>query len=474
MNALKTIQSKIFILSFLLILSCHRTDRSPQSSNLKMHKLESIKERGKLIAVTDYNSINYFIYRGQPMGYQFELLQELADHLGVRLEVRVSNNLSDIFESLEDGDVDLIAANLAVTKDRKKIMDFTVPQSQTRQVLVQRKPKNWEHMSKSSLDEKMIRNQLDLAGKTIYVQKNSAFATRLHHLSDEIGDSINIVEVNEDVEQLISYVASGDINYTISDENVARVNQTYYPNIDIGTAVSFPQNLAWAVRKGSDDLLNNINNWLTGFKKTAKFAVIYNKYFENQKSAQMVESDYYTLNSGKVSAFDNIIKKYSTEIHWDWRLLASLIYQESHFNPHVVSWAGAFGLMQLMPTTARRFGINMDSSPNDQIKAGVKFLKWLDSRFSDIKDENERIKFILAAYNVGYGHIVDARNLARKYGKDPDKWENNVDEYLLSKSDPKYYNDPVVKYGYCRGIETYHYVTDVLERYKHYKNIIKD
>ena len=141
-----------------------------------MHKLETIKERGKLIAVTDYNSINYFIYRGQPMGYQFELLQELADHLGVRLEVRVSNNLSNTFGSLVDGDVDLIAANLAVTKARKKVMDFTVPTSQTRQVLIQRKPKNWEHLSKSTLDEKLIRNQLDLAGKTIYVQKNSAFA----------------------------------------------------------------------------------------------------------------------------------------------------------------------------------------------------------------------------------------------------------------------------------------------------------
>ena len=156
--------------------------------------------------------------------------------------------------------------------------------------------------------------------------------------------------------------------------------------------------------------------------------------------------------------------------------MASLIYQESRFKPKAKSWAGAYGLMQLMPTTARRFGVSKKSPPEKHIKAGVDFIKWLDKRFEKrgMTDEEEKIKFILASYNVGLGHILDARRLAIKDGKDPDIWENNVDEYILKKSNPKYYKDPVVKYGYCRGSETYNYVYQILDRYEHYKNIIPE
>ena len=182
------------------------------------------------------------------------------------------------------------------------------------------------------------------------------------------------------------------------------------------------------------------------------------------------------MNSGKVSRYDEYIKKYSEEIGWDWRLLASLIYQESRFSPEVKSWAGAYGLMQLMPITAKRFGVNAKSTPEKQIEAGVEFIKWLDKRFEKqgIKDRNERTKFVLASYNVGLGHILDAQRLAKKNGKNPNVWENNVDEYVLKKSNPKFYKDPVVKYGYCRGSETYTYVYEILDRYEHYKNIIPE
>ena len=150
------------------------------------------------------------------------------------------------------------------------------------------------------------------------------------------------------------------------------------------------------------------------------------------------------------------------------------MYQESRFQPNVKSWAGAFGLMQFMPSTASRFGINPNSSNEQQIRAGVKFLMWLEERFDNIESRDEKIKFTLAAYNVGLGHIIDARNLAEKNGSNPDIWDDNVDKYLLSKSDPEFYNDPVVKYGYCRGKETYAYVRDIMERYEHYSNLISN
>jgi membrane-bound lytic murein transglycosylase F len=189
----------------------------------------------------------------------------------------------------------------------------------------------------------------------------------------------------------------------------------------------------------------------------------------------MITSDYFSLASGKISAYDQAIKKYSDQIGWDWRLLAAMIYQESRFDPNAQSWAGAFGLMQLMPNTAKRFGVERNSPPDQHIRAGAEFIQWLNDRFKDkIPDEQERIKFILASYNIGYGHIFDAMNLAEKYGKDPKIWDKNVDEFLMMKSNPKYYMDPVVKYGYCRGIETYNFVSEVLERFTDYKNIINE
>jgi membrane-bound lytic murein transglycosylase F len=189
----------------------------------------------------------------------------------------------------------------------------------------------------------------------------------------------------------------------------------------------------------------------------------------------MIQSDLFTLSSGKISEYDAYLKEYSERIGWDWRLLASLVYQESRFNPRARSWAGAFGLMQLMPSTASRFNVTSSSSVEQQISAGTEFIGWLDDRFKEsITDPEERIKFILASYNVGPGHIFDAMTLAEKNGRDPTVWEGNVDEFLLKKSDPVYYRDPDVRYGYARGIETYNYVREILDRYDHYVNITEE
>ncbi len=462
---------------FLLLITLNTCKQKEKESFVNLNSIEKIRKKGKLVAVMDFNSTNYFIYRGEPMGYQYELLKILANELGVKLEVKVENDINENFRMLRNGECDIIAINLTVTKERSKIIDFTIPHSRTRQVLVQRKPDNWMRLSNQEIEANLIRNQLDLAGKVVFVQKGSSYAQRMINLSDEIGDSIRLIEKSDyEVEELIELVANGEIEYTVADENVAMVNQIYYPNLDIATAVSFPQNLAWGLRKSDDELKKEINKWLSDFKNSASYNMIYNKYFKNPRSLKIVESDYYAINSGRVSNYDEYIKKYSKEIDWDWRLLASLIYQESRFKPTVKSWAGAYGLMQLMPTTARRFGVNTKSPPEKQIEAGVEFIKWLDKRFEKrgITEEDEKIKFILASYNVGLGHILDARRLAEKEGKNPDIWENNVDEYILKKSNPKYYKDPVVKYGYCRGSETYNYVYQILDRYEHYKNIIPE
>ncbi|MFO7756570.1 MAG: transporter substrate-binding domain-containing protein [Bacteroidales bacterium] len=468
------------IISVLIILhsfySCDSRRSVMDDTGIISRDLEQIRERGKLVALTDYNSISYFIYKGEPMGFQYELLREFADYLQIELEVVTENDLSLSFEMLNNGRIDLMALNLTVNNERKERVKFSSPISKTRQVLVQKRPDNWRQMTMDEIDDVLVRSLLELSDKTVYVQTESSYAQRMKNLQSEIGDTIHIVEVPMEAEELIKLVADGEINYTVSDENIAMVNRTYYPDIDLETPVSFEQNLAWAVRKsGSDALLAELNKWIEGFRDTRRYALIYAKYFKNSRTKHIVMSDYYSLGEGKISRWDEYFRQYSDSINWDWRLLASLVLQESRFEPDVRSWAGAYGLMQLMPSTGNQLGIDIYFSPENNIRAGVKYIQWLQDLFEDkVPDEDERIKFILAAYNVGPGHVLDARQLARKYGRDPDIWDNNVAYYLLRKSDPEFYHDPVVEHGFCRGEEPYNYVIEVLDRYEHYANFLDE
>ena len=474
----------IFMLLAISFTSCLNGNDEKLSEILRQkkkgrsdHSLERVLERDTLIAITDYNSTNYFIYRGEPMGYQYEMLKQFSDHLGVRLRLVIVNDVQKAFKMLNKGKVDVIAMGLTVTQARQKLVDFTMPQLQTKQVLVQRKPENWRKMSTwDAIEEQMIRNPLDLGNRTVHVQKGTIFADRLAILANEIGDTIRVVEDPErEVEQLITAVAEGEIDFTVADEHIAKVNEKYYDNIDANTPLSFPQHVAWAVKLGSDSLRLAINSWIQEYNKGLASRYIYNKYFNNPRSVNIAQSEYHSIGGGKISQYDEIIRELSEYYELDWRLVASLIYQESRFSPDVTSWVGAFGLMQLMPSTAEKFGVDSTSPASDQIRAGIEFLLWLDKQLpAEIEDPEQRIRFTLAAYNVGIAHIYDARRLAEKHGKDPDVWTDNVDYFILNKSNPLYYRDSVVRYGYARGEETYNFVVEILERYEHYKKVIEN
>ncbi len=467
-KVIKNIVMIMIMLAFPFAFSCRNEHKSDPEQEVVTRDLDDIRENKKLIVVTDFNSINYFIYRGQPMGFQYDLLQELSDYLGLEIEVKVNNDLAQNFNSLLHKEVDLIASNLTITEDRKELVAFSEPVNQTRQVLVQR--------NKSDTDDKTnnehVKSTLDLAGKTVYLQRNSVHVQRLNNLSQETGENISMIEVPIETEQLIRMVSRGEIDYTVADEDIARVNNSQYPNLNVETILSFPQHQGWAMRKESVMLKNEIDAWLNDFKKTRKFAIYYNKYFHRSRYNGLINSEYYYPETGRISAYDDILREEAEKIGWDWRILASMIYQESRFNPKAVSWAGAFGIRQLMPMTARNFGVDENSSPQSHIRAGVRFIKWLDKQLdSYIEDENEKIKFILASYNVGFGHVQDAMKLAEKYGRDPRVWEDNVEYFLLKKSEPEFYMDPVVRNGYARGTETYIYVREIMERYNHYLNV---
>jgi len=436
--------------------------------------LNEIKKRGKLIALTDNSSTSYYIYKGDSMGYEYELLKEFAKENDLELEMVIAHDLNNIFYQLNSGSVDIIAANLTVTKERGELVDFTEPLLYARQVLIQRKPDGWENMTAEELNKVLIRNVVDLSGKNVHLRKGSSFYSRLNNLSEEIGEKINITEVpgDYDTELLIGKVATGDIEYTIADENVALINQTYYSNIDIETPISFPQKIAWAVRKSSPMLADTLNKWIRNRKNSKEEIAMYRKYFSRKKfPGSRSESKYISYSGGVISRYDDLIKVYSEKIGWEWELLAALIYQESRFSPTAKSWAGASGLMQLIPITAKHYGLDtVDATAEQSLKAGTQFIIDLDRYWKKyIPEKSERIKFVLASYNAGLGHVIDSRNIAEKYGKDPNRWTENVEEMMLQKSNPKIYNDPIVKCGYCRGQETYNYVIDILARYQRYK-----
>ncbi len=471
------------LVSLLFLIGCVQggpdRDRELREASYQtpvIFDLEQIQARGSLIAIVDNSSTSYFVYKGQPMGYEYELLSLLADELEVDLKLDITEDIDEAIEKLNRGEGDIVAHNLTVTKKRAETIAFTEHLSLEKQVLVQRKPDNWRRMKLHQIDQQLVRDPLQLIGKEVRVRKSSSFVTRLQHLSEEIGGDVIILEEpgNVEVESLIQRVADGEIEYTVADENVAKVNSTYYSNIDISTAISFSQRIAWGVRKNAPDLHDVVDIWLRKMKKRTSYYTIYDKYFKSPKaSLKRKNSMYSSIVGNQLSPYDSLIMKGATELNWDWELLAALVYQESKFDPRAESWAGAAGLMQLLPGTAAMYGARNIYDPEQSITAGVGYLKWLDKLWQPkIPDSGERLKFVLASYNVGQGHVLDARKLSSKYGKDPRLWDENVAYYLEMKSKPEFYNDPIVTAGYCRGLEPVRYVREILHRYEMYRQLL--
>jgi membrane-bound lytic murein transglycosylase F len=436
--------------------------------------LDAIKKRGYITALVDNNSISYFIYKGRAMGYEYELLQFMANELGVELKIKVTSGINRAIDQLNKGEGDVIAFPLTVNKPRKNAVEFTKPHFNTYQVLVQRKPDNWRKLGIDEINERVIRNAVELDGKNVHVIQGTSYEMRLHNLNEEMGTNIIIKEdtLTAESESLIRKVALGEIDYTVADHTMAQVNASYYPNLDVSTVLSVPQQIAWAVRKNAPQLKEAIDTWMSGMKRSGTYMVLYNRYFKSPRTSLIrMNSDYSSLNEeGKISPYDDLIKEGAVKLGWDWRLLASVVYQESQFISTGVSWAGARGLMQLMPETAKHFGATNIDNPTQNLKAGVKFLKYLDDQWKKtIPDGKERLKFVLASYNAGLTHVTDARKLAEKYNKNPNVWDDNVEYYLLKKSDPKFYRDPSLVAGYCKCEEPVNYVRNVLERFEEYK-----
>lgn len=471
-----------YLVLIFVCFACKNDSKNTKSlsENLKLSKVEvdlqEIKERGKLRAITTYSGTTFFLYRGRTMGFEYELLTRLADYLEVELEVVIARNEDELMEMLLAGEGDLIAYGYTILPSRKEYIEFTNPLYFSNQVLVQRKPDNWRRMKLHQIKNRLITDPIQLIGDTVSVKKNSSYAERMKSLSQEIGGEIVIDTIpgTKTTEEIIKMVVDGKIKYTVVDQNIANINASYYPILDANTQVSFSQQIGWGVRKNSPVLLETVNTWIDEFKKEVDFHVIFNKYYKNKRKYKArVKSEFYSINDEKISPYDDMIKKYAEEIGWDWRLLASLTFQESKFQAQSESWAGARGLMQIMPETAKELNINTND-PYESVKGGTYYLKQLWEKNDDIQDSIQRIKFTLAAYNCGYAHLKDAQRVAKLKDRDPLIWDDNVELSILDLSQPEYYNLPEMRYGYVRGIEPYNYVKQIFKRYEHYKKFIEE
>ena len=229
--------------------------------------------------------------------------------------------------------------------------------------------------------------------------------------------------------------------------------------------------LGWLVGDDKEDLEEELKAWykpgmLAKVKKEEEF-LLSNRAVRRRVFAPMLNRA-----GGVISHYDGFFQRYASTIRWDWRLLAAQCYQESTFDPKARSWAGACGLMQIMPGTADHLGLSRANiyDPEQNIAAAVRYLAELERNFSDIREHSERTKFVLAAYNGGHFHIRDAMALARKNGRNANNWRE-VESFVLGLSQPQYYNDPVVKNGYMRGSETVDYVRKIHERWNGYRGV---
>ncbi len=450
--------------------------------------LDAVRQASELRVLFTFNSTGYFIYRGEVMGYEYDLLNLFAHEMHLRLHPVVVRDSAELFDKLNRGDGDVVAAQLAISA---KPLDVAVTQSlySTSPVVVQRQNEQpsagttptvaaalsrekRETVPPIQLRARLIESPRELAGQRVHLPRSSTYRRNLLELNDELNHDIEIVEVDDSSDRLIQRLAEGEITFTVAPENLAALKTGEYTNLVIKPAIGPPEPVVWAVRSNAPLLLDALNRWLDGKRKRGLLAGLYKRYFLDRRGFQQrTSSPYLTGETGALSQFDDSFREYARIPGWDWRLVAAQAFQESRFNPNATSWAGAVGLMQIMPRTALQLRVN-PRDPQRSIEAACRYLWTIDALWKEsIPDESERIKFILASYNVGTGHVQDAVRLAAKHGDDVRSWDD-VAYWLIRKSKRAVYNDPVVKHGYARGTEPVGYVDAILSRWTNYKEFV--
>ena len=432
----------LLLLPLILILSGCKTQDAPAN-------LQRIIDRGYITVGTLYGNTSYYLDAEGPAGFEYELAHKYAEYLGVELKMMPSYNLNELFQQLDSGKVDLVAAGLAVTDARREQYHFAPSYDAVSQKLV---------FKQGNIRPRKLS---DLTG-TLEVVEQSSHVEKLSQLKLS-NPNLRWSTTNElDSEELLLRVLSGEIDYTIADSNTLAINRRYYPEISIGFTIQKEEPLAWMVNKNSDDsIFSSLIEFFGQVHHNGVLLALNDRHYGHIEEFNYVDTRMFIKAiENKLPKYQPLFEKYGQEV--DWRLLAAISYQESHWEPHARSYTGVRGMMMLTLPTAKQMGIKSRLDAEQSIRGGAKYFKRLIGRMPARIPEPDKLWFALASYNIGLGHLNDARKITEQQGGDPDRWVE-VKERLPLLKQKKYYKK--TRYGYARGDEPVNYVENIRRYY---------
>lgn len=461
----------------LCLDGCSSSEEEMKPNSLDVNVVEpierdfdQIKDRGALRMITRYSSNTYFLHQGVEWGFEYELVRRFAKEHDLALEVVVIGVGENPYDMLNRGEGDLIAGNYTTTHERRQYVDFTHPYNLVDQVVV---------YSNEIGDPPLTVDDLALSGIPVTVRSNSSYYHRIQDLwKDSTNISVNLVPNQKDTESLLFDVSRGKYSATVADDNIFQASAKYMDGLVRGPKIAENDTIAWAIRKNAPELKEKMNRFLSDHfkfreegqepKRSLFLDILQQRYFEGGRQV----AEYYSPNpdieeSGSLSPYDELIKMVADSAGLDWLMVTSIIAQETKFDPMAKSWAGAIGLMQILPRYSQVSDTTMLYDEEINLREGVRIINKHLDHYSYI-DSTDRWSFALAAYNAGEGHMADARRLAIDQNKDPNEWDNVADA-LLKLMHRSYYRN--ARHGFCRGIETVRYVREIKNRYEVYKNI---
>ncbi len=421
--------------------------------------LPGIKQRRVLRLLTRNSAATYFIHQGELVGFEYDLAREFARRHGLQLEVVVPPTSGALLTWLKQGLGDLVAAGVTLTEERLQAgVTFSRPYFWVREIVVGR------------LEDSTLTDPRDLAGRTLVVRRSASYWSTLERLRDSAGVALVLEEAPEEMEteEILDRVALGEYDLTVSDDNILSIEQSWRDDLLGLFPITDSVPHAWAVRAENTELLAAVNDFFRREYRGLFYGITREKYFGNPEltGSRALERASVT---GTISPFDSLIQHYAAEYQFDWTLVAAQMFEESRFDPEARSFAGAIGLMQVMPRTARAFGFPPDelTQPAVNTHAGVTYLAHVYQLIEDAATPEDRMWFALAAYNAGKGHLDDARRLARQRGLNPNIWFGHVGTVMPLLARRSIH--ATTRHGYCRCTEPVRYVEKIRVRQEAYR-----
>jgi membrane-bound lytic murein transglycosylase F len=430
--------------------------------------LDTIARTGVIRMITHYNSTSYFIHKGGQAGFDYELLWWFARERDLTVEVIIPDPGEDPVHLLNTGEGDLICAGLVPVAELQPYVAWTRPTNFVRKVLV------------LPADAKPATGLAGLMGLTITLPLKDPFRDDLLALRERerLQFFVSTARPHQQAEDLVTAVSQDRLEAVVVDDILARSAMTYLPNLALGPFLGERQPNVWYLRENSPELKAALNLYLKKHltvassgrtRRSETYGIIYDRYFNNESTIKRFQEHVDRPDkSGIISVYDELIRDRAEAVGLDWRMVASLIYQESEFQPYARSKADARGLMQVLPRFA---GVQADSlfDPEPNLTAGLRLLTKIHAQYAYMDSLNQW-RFTLAEYHAGHGHLTDARRLAMEMGRDPNSWENGMIKALPRLMERRYHS--TTRHGFYGGAKTVDYVEEILNRYRMYTRLV--